>query len=340
MKPGLKGLGWLTIVAILAGCSGQGGEPVQNQRAPKQEPVASAPAEQKITLATATKGGVFWPMGEEIAAIWNDKVTGVTTTAINTGGTADNIQKLGFGELQVGFAVSGVVFDAVNGVGEYKVAGPQKELRGLGALHPNVIHILVREGADVKSLVDLKGRAYGPGAERSATEINTREILEVIGLETAAMKNYYLPYDKTVEAMNEKRLDGATLAAGVGGKAIKDALALGNWNVLPLSQAEVDAVVAKYPSYFPFTIPADTYAGQKEPILTLAQASILIARADLPDEAAYQFVKALYENLPRLTAKVSAAASITKENALKGISGVVPLHPGAAKYYKEIGIHK
>lgn len=302
-------------------------------------PTAKEP--QKFVLATATKGGVFHPMGTEMAAIWTENAKGMQVTPVNTGGTKENIQKLGLKEVDLGLAVSGVVFYAVSGTGEYKAQGKQTGLRGVLALHPNVVHLLVRDAAGVKSLKDLTGKAWAPGARGSATEVNTREMLEVFQIDSATdLKSFYVGYAETVENMKAGKVDGATLAAGLGGKAIKDTLALGGWKILSLTQDEVDAIVNAYPSYFALTIPAGTYEGQNEPILTVAQSSILVAREDVPEEAVYEMTKAFYTHLSRLQEKVPAASSISLENALKGIKGVVPVHPGAEKYFREVGVIK
>lgn len=342
-------LSLLLVIALLAGCGAEkpasspaGGSTVSQSEPQKAPEPAAAPVSREpslLTLATATQGGVFWPMGQEIAAIWNDRISNVKVTAINTGGTADNIQKLGFKEVDIGLAVSGVVYYAVTGTGEYQTQGKQSSLRGMLALHPNVIHLVVSDKSGISSLKDIKGSAWAPGARGSATEINTREILSVFNMDSGSdLRGFYVGYNETVENMKEGKVQGATLAAGIGGKAVNDALALGGWKILSLSQAEVDAVVKQYPAYFPITIPAGTYAGQTEPVLTLAQSSILIAREDVPADLVYEMTKAFYADLGRLQAKVPAAEAISREGGLKGITGVVPLHPGAERFFKEVGL--
>jgi len=341
----VRAIGLVLILGLLSACSSSSGSK-QSSSAPEPqkapEVAQTGPkAKTKLTLATATQGGVFWPMGQEMASIWNQAIPEVEVTAITTGGTAENIQKLGFKEVELGFAVSGVVFYAATGAGDYKTLGKQESLRGVLALHPNVVHMVVRSSAGIKSLKDLKGKAWAPGARGSATEVNTRELMGAFSMDSGAdLKAFYLGYDETVENMKAGKVDGATLAAGIGGKAVKDALTLGGWNLLSLTQAEVDAIVKQYPAYFPVTIPANTYTGQTTPVLSVAQASILVARADVSADLVYSFTKAFYEKLPALTEKVSAAKDISRDNGLKGITGVVPLHPGAEKYFKEVGVLK
>lgn len=341
-------VGLTLVVLLVAACGSQPASESTPQKAPETTAQATTPAatptpaqQQKWTLATATSGGVFWPMGQEMAANWKGKVPNLEITAITTGGTAENIQKLGFKEVELGFAVSGVVFSAVNGTGDYKSTGKQSSLRGVLALHPNVVHMVVRKDAGITSISALKGKAWAPGARGSATEINTREIMGVFGMDSGSdLKGFYVGYNETVENMKSGKVDGATLAAGIGGKAIKDALALGGWEILSLTQAEVDAITKEYPAYFPVTIPAGSYEGQSKDILTVAQASILVTREDIPEAEIYALTKAFYESLSALGSKVAAANDIKQENGLKGITGVVPVHPGAAKYFKEVGVLK
>jgi TRAP transporter TAXI family solute receptor len=98
-------------------------------------------------------------------------------------------------------------------------------------------------------------------------------------------------------------------------------------------------VVAKIGApYVSVTIPAGTYQGQTEDVQTAGVGNMLITSSDVPDEIVYQMTKALFENLDRMVAAHAAAKGITLEHALDGLP--VPLHPGAERYYREVGLIK
>ncbi len=296
-----------------------------------------------INVATATTGGAYYPIGNAIAQLWNDTLPGVKASAQATNGTPHNIQLMSRKDAEVAIAQSGVVYQAVNGVGAYKAQGKQTFFKAMTHLYPNVMQWVVRPDSTARSLVDLKGKRLVPGPQNSATELNSREMLEIVGYDyrtRSDLKADYMDYNQAAEQLKNRHADAIMIAGGVPTAAVLDVMTSGEGKLLSLPDDYIRKLTAKYPWYFPFTIPAGSYKGQNQDVKTVAVANMLIVRDDLPADLVHDMVKAMYDNTTRLAEAHAAMKAFKLEDALKGITGVVDLHPGAARYFREKGILK
>lgn len=295
---------------------------------------------ENINIATATTAGVYYPMGNAMAQLFNKNINNVKASAQATAGTPQNILLMQKKEAEVAFAQNGVAFYAYNGQEMFKDK-PVKMLRGITHLYPNVMQIVVEADSKIKSIKDFEGKGFVPGAVGSATEVNSREILGLYGLDYREKKNMkadYLGYGEAANALKDGRTSGILIAGGLPTAAVMDAAASVKVRLLSLEPEKIAELTQKMPWYYEFIIPKGTYMGQDEDVRTVAVANILICREDLRTDLVYQFTKSIYENLPDLVASHQAAKGITPANALKGMT--VPLHPGAEKYFLEKGIMK
>ncbi len=304
---------------------------------------AHAAAITNINIATATTGGAYYPIGNAIAQLWNDKVPNVRASAQATNGTPHNIQLMAKKDAEVAIAQTGVVYEAVNGVEAYKAQGKQTFFSAMTHLYPNVMQWIVRPDLPVKGLADLKGKRLVPGPQNSATELNSREMLSLINLDYRTkgdLKADYLDYNQAAEQLKNKHADAIMIAGGVPTAAVIDVMTTGEGKLLSLPDDYIKQLCAKYPWYFPYTIPAGSYRGQDKDVKTVAVANILIVRNDLPAPLVHDLVAAMYANVPTLVAAHSAMKAFKLEDGIKGIAGVVDLHPGAKKFFQEKGILK
>ncbi|HYF92342.1 MAG TPA: TAXI family TRAP transporter solute-binding subunit [Symbiobacteriaceae bacterium] len=337
----------MLTLSLLAGCGGAKPaetKPAESGSTPAPAPAPAKPAQvQNINVATATTAGVYYPLGNAFAMLWNEKVPGVKASAQATAGTVENVKLMGRKEAEVAFAQNGVIYYAVSGTESFAAQGKQSFLRGMTHLYPNVMQIAVRKDANIKSLADLKGKKFVPGANGSATELNSREILGVAGIDYRERKDIavdYLDYGQAAEAIKNRQAHGNLIAGGLPTAAVIDMFTSGDVELLNLSENEVAAITKKYPWYFKVVIPKGTYKGQEADVVTVAVANILVTREDLPEELIYNLTKSLYDNHDSLVKSHSAAADMKLEDGLKGITGVLELHPGAAKFFKEKGVLK
>ncbi|MBO8168391.1 MAG: TAXI family TRAP transporter solute-binding subunit [Thermoanaerobacteraceae bacterium] len=295
--------------------------------------------EHVINIATGTTSGVYYPLGNGLAQMWTDRVEGVKASAQATEASVQNMNLLQKKETDVAFSMNQVVANAYNGEDKFK-GRANKNLRVLTALYPNVVQIVVPKNSDVNSIKDLNGKKFVPGAAGSGTETSAREILGLYGIdyvERQDVKVDYVGFTQAVELLKNRQTDGAYFSAGVPNAALMDLSNSIDIRLISLEQDMIDKIVSEMPWYFPYTIPAGTYKGQDEDIHTVAQANLLVTTTDLSEDLAYELTKAIFEYKSDLEAVHSAAKRIKKETAMSGLVGV-PVHPGAARYFEEIGI--
>lgn len=298
--------------------------------------IASAAAATFINIGTGTTGGTYYPVGAAMAKIWNTKIGDMKANAQSTGGTAQNIQLIAKGEAEVGFA-DGLYYYAYIGKGAFE-GKPQKDLRALMPLYPEPIHFLVPKGSAIKTVADLKGKRVSTGAVGSGTEMTAKTLLRLAGLNPDKdVRCEPLGLSDTASAMADKHIDAALTVGALGIAGVVEMCTLGIVEFIDLPDDLVKKVSEEMPYMNAFSIPANFYKGQAKPVATFASWNVLIVTEKLGEDLAYQMTRALFENKKDLT-----VVSKTMENMdEKNISYIqIPLHPGAQRYFKEIGAIK
>jgi TRAP transporter TAXI family solute receptor len=298
---------------------------------------AIAQQQQFVNVLTGGQAGVYYPLGVALSQIYGQAIPNSRSTAQVTKASAENLNLLQAGRGELAFSLADAVSDAWKGNAEAGFTRKLDKLRGLSATYNNYIQIVASEESGIKTLADLKGKRVSVGAARSGTELNARAILKAAGLSYQDLgKVEYLPFGESVELMKNRQLDATLQSAGLGVASIRD-LATAVKIVVVSVPADVVAKVGD-PAYQPAVIPANTYGGQTADVATAAIPNFLVTHAGVSDELAYQMAKALYDNLDKMHAAHNAAKAINRANAVKGMP--VPLHPGAERYYKEVGVIK
>ncbi len=294
-------------------------------------------AEQFITVLTGGTSGVYYPLGVAYANIIGKAIPSAKTSAQATKASVENLNLLQAGRGEVAFTLGDSLSDAWKGNEEAGFKTPLKKLRGIAAIYPNYIQIVARADAGIHSLADLKGKKISVGAPKSGTELNARAILTAAGLSYKDFaKVEYLPFGESVELMKNRQLDVTLQSAGLGVASLKDLATSMDIVVVPVPPEIVKKV--NDPAYIPATIPANTYSGQTVAVPGVAVQNYLVTREDLSTETVYAITKALWTHLDELANAHVAAKAINLKNALEGMP--VPLHPGAEKYYREVGALK
>jgi uncharacterized protein len=296
---------------------------------------AVAQQQQFINVLTGGQSGVYYPLGVALSQIFSKDIPNVRSTAQVTRASAENLNLLQAGRGELGLTLADALSDAWNGNEEAGFKSKLDKLRGLSATYNNYVQIVASADSGIKTLADLKGKRISVGAARSGTELNARAVFKAAGLAyTDLAKVEYLPFGESVELMKNRQLDATLQSAGLGVASIRDLGTAIKIVVIPVP-ADVIAKIGN-PAYQPAVIPANTYTGQTEDVPTAAIPNFLVTHSGVSDELAYQMAKAMYANLDTLYAAHNAAKVIKRENAIKGMP--VPLHPGAERYYKEVGL--
>ena len=297
-------------------------------------------------MATASTGGTYYPVGVALATLVKVKLQPtekINISAINSAGSGENIKLLRENEVQ--FAILQGLYGAYawTGTGPLANEGPQKELRAVTMLWQNVEHFVIKsEHAKTGTIADvagIKGKAAGFGKKNSGTIGSNRKILSNLGIDLDKdFDLFYGGYGASADALQDGKVDVIGTPAGVPVGAITKVFAASGDGVTLLGFTPQEAKQADggLGLWTPYLIPAGTYPGQVTDVTTIAQPNFLAVRADTSEEDVYLITKTIYENLGFLNAIHKATAAMSLEKAIAGLP--MPLHPGAARYFKEAGI--
>ncbi len=296
-----------------------------------------AQQQQFVNVLTGGQSGVYYPLGVALSQVFSKAIPNAKSTAQVTKASAENLNLLQAGRGELAFTLGDALSDAWKGDTEAGFKTKLDKLRGLSGTYNNYIQIVASADSGIRTLADLKGKRVSVGAARSGTELNARAVLKAAGLSYKDLaKTEYLPFGESVELIKNRQLDATLQSAGLGVASIRD-LATSVKIVVVSVPADIIAKIGDA-AYQPAMIPAGTYEGQTADVPTAVIPNFLVTHSGVSDELAYQMVKALYDNLDTLYAAHNAAKAIKRENALKGMP--VPLHPGAERYYREVGLLK
>jgi TRAP transporter TAXI family solute receptor len=296
-----------------------------------------AQAQQFINVLTGGTSGVYYPLGVSLSQIYGKALPGAKTAVQATKASAENLNLLQAGRGEIGFTLGDALSDAWKGDEDAGFKAPLKKLRGMAGIYSNYIHLVASADSGIRSLADLKGKRVAVGAPKSGTEINTRHILRGAGMSYKDLgKVEYLPFGESVELMKNRQLDATLISAGLGVAAVRDLATAVKIVIVPIP-AEVIAKIGD-PAYQPATIPANTYNGQTADAHTVAIPNFLVTHEGVPADTVYAMTKSMFDNLDQMVAAHAAAKAIKLENAIKGMP--LPLHAGAEKYYREVGLIK
>jgi uncharacterized protein len=290
-----------------------------------------------ITILTGSSSGIYYPLGTALSSIYAKAVPGANVTVQATAGSVQNLQLLEAGDGEVAFTLGDSLVDAWAGNKEAGFDAPLRKLRALARIYPNYIQIVASNRSGIKTLADLKGKRVSVGAEGSGTALNAAAIFKAAGFTFNDLaKVDHTPFALSVRFVEEGSLDATLQSAGLGVESIRHLLASGQSTLIPIP-AEVVAKVGS-PVYVPATIPTGTYEGQTADVPTASVPNFLVTRVGVSDEVAYLMTKSLFEHLDQLVETHPAAKDIDIKKATTSLP--VPLHPGAERYYREIGINE
>jgi len=293
--------------------------------------------QQYVNILTGGTSGVYYPLGVAMSQLFDKALPNAKVSVQATKASVENLNLLEAGRGELAFTLGDSLSDAWKGNADAGFKTPLKKLRTVAGIYPNYIQIVASADSGIKTLADLKGKRISVGAPKSGTELNARAVLKAAGLNYSDFaKVEYLPFGESVELMKNRQLDVTLQSAGLGVSSLRDLATSQKIVVVPIP-ADVVKKVGD-PAYQAAMIPAHTYEGQDQDVPTAAIQNFLVTRVGVSDDVVYKMVKAVFENHDALVAAHSAAKAITKENAVTSLPA--PLHPGAAKYFKEIGVLK
>ena len=292
-------------------------------------------AKKDYILATGGTGGTYYPFGGAIANIWNTKIENMNVTAQATGASAENLRLINKGEAEYAIVQNDVMDYAYNGTDLF--AGEKlANIMTIGTLYPEVVQIAVSKDSGIKSIADFKGKRISVGDAGSGVEFNAKQIMEGYGLTFDDIKKSNLSFKESAEGIQNGTLDGCFVTAGVPNAALQELAFTAGLTLVPVDGDAAKKICEKYGYYTQTTIPGGTYKGTDDDTPALAIKATLAVSSKLDDQTVYQMTKALFENLDELATAHAKGKEVSAKAAVTGVS--VPFHPGAKKYFKEIGL--
>lgn len=295
-------------------------------------------------LTTATTGGTYYPVGVALATIAHAQLAeseGISLTAISSAGSLENVKLLRDNQAQ--FALLQGPFGAWSWSGEGPVSNPQTHMRSVAAMWQNVEHFVLltrfTETGTMADLNNLDGERYVLGARNSGADQTGRFILDTLGIDYQSRFTLaYMGYGPTTSAIQDNNIVGMNIPAGAPVSSITQAYALlgDRMTILNWTQEDLDRVNAKYPLWDWYEFPPGTYPNQDELIRTVGSPNVLVTRADIPEDVVYNITKVIWENLATLQEIHGATRDMRIDIAVAGLGA--PLHAGALRYYREIGL--
>lgn len=305
----------------------------------------TAQAEDYI-LATASTGGTYYPVGVALSTLTKVKLQpkdGISMSAINSAGSGENVRLLRDNEAQFGILMGLYGYYAATGTGPIEKAGKQENLRSVTMLWQNVEQYIVDSSqaktGTVEDLSNMTGAKMGLGKKNSGTIGANKTLLAGLGIDID--KDYELfsaGYGPTADALQNGQISGIGISGGTPTGAVTKLMAASADKVtmLNITDEQLEKMDGGKKLWTRYVIKADTYPNQSKAIKAMAQPNFLAVNASVSEDDVYKITKTIYENLAFLNGIHKATKAMALEKAIAGLP--VPLHPGAAKYYKEVGI--
>jgi TRAP transporter TAXI family solute receptor len=338
MKKSLKrivsaSLATMLMVGALTGCGG--GD--KKAEAPKKAP-AAATDKIKINFPTASASGALYAVGAAITNNWNKTVPSVSAASQASAGGIANLNMVSDGEAQVSIAISSNAYQCMNGTDSFK-GHAYKDLKAIAGLYLNPNQVVVTNKSGITKLEDVKGKHFAVASAGSSVYNECQTHFTAAGIKFPdEIKAEYIAFGGAADMLQNGTIDGAWIMSGTPASAVSQALS-SNCRLVNISDDIIKKLQEKYPWYVKYTIPAGTYPNQKEAVNTSAIKMVMFCRHDLKDETVYQMTKSFWEHIDELGQAQKNLKGLKPAEAVKDIAKI-PLHPGAEKYYKEIGVLK
>jgi TRAP transporter TAXI family solute receptor len=288
-------------------------------------------------IGTGGTGGTYYPVGGLIANAVSTAT--INVSAVATNGSVANVNGIVGGSMESGFSQADVNSWAFTGTGIYEGKPKVEELRAIANLYPESVHVVVRKGAGVKSIADLKGKRVSLDEPGSGTLVNARALLGAYGVTERDIKPEYLKQVQCAEKLKDGTLDGYFQTTGYPQGTLSELAATNGFELLPIDGAIRDKILAQYKFFAKDKIPDGVYKDVKG-VETISVGAQWVTSAKQPADLVYEITKALWSDKTRTALDTGHAKGkeIVKATALQGIG--IPLHPGAEKFYKEAGLIK
>jgi TRAP transporter TAXI family solute receptor len=294
---------------------------------------APAQAQQALRLMTGPQGGVWVPLGGSLKNMWEKALPGVAVQPLPGAGIA-NIRGIDEGKADIGFGNSITSVDGITGAPPY----PQKVTKvcQMANLYPQYFQMVALANAGVNTVTDMKGKAIAVQPKGNTAELISQQVLKAVGLGYDSAKvSFVNSYTDAAAMLKDGHAQVFTLGTTIPASSVMDVAAGRDIKLVPVNDEIVAAMNKINPGYTRGTIKAGTYPKQDKDVDAIVYSAHLVAACSLPADQVYTMLKTMVANLPDLVAINKAMDGLTPKMMAADIG--VPFHPGAIKFYKEVG---
>ncbi|MFS8544328.1 MAG: TAXI family TRAP transporter solute-binding subunit, partial [Limnochordales bacterium] len=285
-----------------------------------------------LSLSTGGPGGVYFPLGGAMADLLTRQLQGVIVTAESTAASVENARLVGGGLSDMGMVLGSVAYNARHGLPPFD---QPLDIVALFQMYPAPQHIVTLKGSGIQSVNDMRGRRVSTEAPGSGAETIALAILDVFGIDPDRdFTRARLSQNESAEALVDGVVDAVFLNFAYPGAAVEQMATVRDIDLVSLEPDMLEKIIEKYPYFVPTVIPAGTYRGVDYDVLALGDSNVIVAHASMPEDVAYQIVKTIFENAEALHPVHPVAMQLTPQN---GVLSPIPLHPGAERYFREVG---
>ena len=305
-----------------------------------EKKTAAAGSHEKVTIKFPTAGasGALYAVGAAITNLWDTQIDFVSASSQASNGGIDNLNQIADGESQVSIAISSNCWQSFNGTDSFK-GNANKDLRVIAGLYFNPNQVVATKKSGIEQIADVKGKHFAVAAAGSSVEGECKNHFTAAGINYPNdIQAEYIAFGDAADMLQNGTIDGAWIMSGAPAAAVSQACSAG-CHLVNIGDDVIATLKKDYPWYAKFTIPAQTYPGQDADIQTSAIKMVMFTSTSLDEETVYQLTKTLWEHIAELGEAQKNLKGLTPEAAVVDIAGL-PLHDGAAKYYKEAGIIK
>lgn len=285
-----------------------------------------------LSVSTGGPGGVYFPLGGAMADLLNRQLDGYIVTAESTAASVENSRLVGLGLSDMGMVLGSVAYAAHHGQEPFDEA---LDIVSLFQLYPAPQHLVTLKDSGIRSVNDLKGRRVSTEAPGSGAETIALAILDTFEIDVDRdFTRARLSQNESADALVDRVVDAVFLNFAYPAAAVEQMAQVREIDLVSLEDDMLDAIIEAHPYFVRSVIPAGTYRGIDRDVTALGDSNVMVAHASMPDDVAYLIVKTIYENAAALHNVHPVALQLVPEN---GIHSPIPLHPGAARYFREVG---
>ena len=270
------------------------------------------------------------PLGEALVGAYTKELPDVQFVALESPGSVRNLQNLQRGEADLGFAQADLAYMGYNG--QLPDAAERfTNIRGIAVMHPATVHLLARSGLPIRSIADLEGHRVGVGPSDSGTALTSELLLKAFRLQRGKVAGYSVTSSQAVDQLIRGELDATFVVSADPAEEVRRATQAGA-RLIDIGGPDVDRFRSGHAFLRTGVIPGGMYPGHPQPVRTLAIDVLLLARTGLDKTLVHRLTRTFFQVLPRVAAQLESIRTMDPNRAP---ATPVPLHPGAALYYRE-----